>query len=161
MSHNLNPTAGQVDIRGPRFAAWITTGVLVLVLLVSAFSIPAAAVLIGPQAIVFALGALHGPQGSPYGWLFANFVAPRIGPATETEPVAPLHFAQLVGFVFAAAGFIGFASGIGVLGAIFTAFALFAAFLNAAFGICLGCMIYPLAQRLFQHLPAASTRVTS
>jgi len=29
-----------------------------------------------------------------------------------------------------------------------TAFALAAAFLNAAFGICLGCMLYPLATRL-------------
>ena len=27
---------GQVDVRGPRFAAWLTTGVLVVVLIVSA-----------------------------------------------------------------------------------------------------------------------------
>ena len=161
MSQNPNLTAGQVDIRGPRFAAWITTGVLVLVLVVSAFSVPAAAVLIGLQAIVFAIGALYGPRRSPYGRLFATLVAPRQGPATETEPVAPLRFAQLVGFVFAAVGFISFASGLGVVGAIFTAFALFAAFLNAAFGICLGCMIYPLAQRLIQRSPAESTSVTS
>ncbi|WP_227984564.1 DUF4395 domain-containing protein [Nocardia spumae] len=157
---NNSPT-GQVDVRGPRFAAWITTGVLVLVLVVSAFSTAAAAVLLAVQAIAFALGALYGPRRTPYGWVFATFVAPRVGPATETEPVPPLRFAQLVGFVFAVAGFIGFAAGAGVVGAIFTAFALFAAFLNAAFGICLGCMIYPLAQRLIQRAPAESTRVTS
>jgi len=29
-----------------------------------------------------------------------------------------------------------------VVGAVFAGFALFAAFLNAAFGICLGCQIY-------------------
>lgn len=34
-----------------------------------------------------------------------------------------------------------------VVGAVFTGFALFAAFLNAAFGICLGCQIYPLVAR--------------
>ena len=142
------PNPGQVDVRGPRFAAWVTTGVLVLVLVVSAFSTPAAAVLIALQAIVFAVGAAYGPRRSPYGRLFSAFVAPRIGPATETEPVPPLRFAQLVGFVFAAAGFIGFVAGAGVVGAVFTAFALFAALLNAAFGICLGCLAYPLIQRL-------------
>jgi hypothetical protein len=80
--------------------------------------------------------------------LYATAVAPRIGPPTEIEPVPPLRFAQLVGLVFAALGFLGFVAGSTVAGAIFTAFALFAAFLNAAFGICLGCMLYPFAQRL-------------
>ncbi|MGW5516923.1 DUF4395 domain-containing protein [Nocardia africana] len=161
MPQNTNSPTGQVDVRGPRFAAWITTGVLVLVLIVSALSTAAAAVLIALQAIVFALGALYGPRRSPYGWIFATFVAPRIGPATETEPVPPLRFAQLVGFVFAIVGFIGFAAGAGVVGAIFTAFALFAAFLNAAFGICLGCKIYPLTQRFTARTPAASSSSTN
>ena len=31
---------------------------------------------------------------------------------------------------------------------VFVGFALFAALLNAALGICLGCMIYPLALRI-------------
>ena len=34
------------------------------------------------------------------------------------------------------------------LGLTATGFALVAAFLNAAFGICLGCQIYPLVARL-------------
>jgi hypothetical protein len=37
--------------------------------------------------------------------------------------------------------------------------ALAAAFLNAAFGICLGCMLYPLAVRL-RRTPAAQTPAT-
>ena len=61
--------------------------------------------------------------------------------------MAPLEFAQLVGFVFATVGAIGFLSGSGLVGAIATGFALFAALLNAAFGICLGCRIYPLVAR--------------
>lgn len=141
-------STGRVDVRGPRFAAWITTGVLVLVLVAAAFSIPLATVLIGLQAVVFALGAFRGPRRSPYGWLYATAVAPRLGPPPETEPVAPLRFAQLVGLIFAAAGFVGFLAGSGVVGAVFTGFALFAAFLNAAFGICLGCKLYPLVLRL-------------
>lgn len=142
------PAPGQVDVRGPRFAAWITTGVLVLVLIASAVSIPLAAVLITVQAVVFAIGAAAGPRRSPYGVLYAKLVAPRVGPPSEVEPVAPLRFAQLVGLVFAVLSLIGFAAGSTVVGVIFAAFALFAAFLNAAFGICLGCKIYPLALRL-------------
>jgi hypothetical protein len=139
---------GQVDVRGPRFAAWVTTTVLVVTLVVSAFSPPAATLILGAQTIVFALGAFRGPRNSPYGLLFAKLVAPRLGPVKEREPVPPLKFAQLVGLVFAAIGVIGFAAGIPLLGVVATAFALFAAFLNAAFGICLGCQLYPFVVRL-------------
>jgi hypothetical protein len=138
----------RVDVRGPRFTAWVTTGVLVVVLALSAVSPVAAAVLLFAQAVVFAIGALRGPRAHPYGMVFARLIAPRLAPVTEREPVSPLKFAQLVGFVFAAVGAIGFAAGLPAVGVSFTAFALFAAFLNAAFGICLGCKLYPLAARL-------------
>jgi hypothetical protein len=150
MSTQIN----QVDVRGPRFAAWVTTTVLVIVLGVSVLSQPAAAVILGAQAIVFAISAWRGPRSSPYGFVFRKLVAPRLGPVTEREPVPPLKFAQLVGFVFAAVGVVGFAAAIPLLGVIATAFALFAAFLNAAFGICLGCQLYPLVVR-FRRAPAA------
>jgi hypothetical protein len=146
--HTHNAQADQVDVRGPRFAARITTAVLLAVLALSAISIPAATVLLATQAVVFAIGAARGPRRHPYGRLFATFVAPRLSPATEREPVAPLRFAQLVGLLFAAVGVIGFVAGAPLVGVIATAFALGAAFLNAAFGICLGCQIYPLVARL-------------
>jgi membrane associated rhomboid family serine protease len=144
-----NQTTGpdQVDVRGPRFTAWVTTAVIVATLIVSAYSATAAAVLLGLQAVVFAIGAVGGPRRHPYGRVFATFVAPRLGPVTEREPVPPLKFAQLVGFVFAFVGTIGFATGLVTLGLVLTAFALIAAFLNAAFGICLGCLLYPLVAR--------------
>ena len=138
----------QVDVRGPRFAAWVTTAVLIATLLIGGVSAPAAAVLLGVQAVVFAIGAFGGPRRHPYGRLFATFVAPRLAPVTEREPVPPLKFAQLVGFVFAVVGAAGFAFGATALGLTATGFALAAAFLNAAFGICLGCQIYPLVVRL-------------
>jgi hypothetical protein len=153
-SKNIITDPAQVDVRGPRFAAWVTTVVLIAVLAVSGFSPVAAAVLLALQAVAFAIGALRGPRRHPYGLIFANVVAPRIGPASEREPVPPLKFAQLVGLVFAVVGVAGFALGVPLLGAIATAFALFAAFLNAAFGICLGCQLYPLVTRL---RPAAAT----
>ncbi|MDF2586151.1 MAG: rane protein, partial [Mycobacterium sp.] len=99
----------QVDVRGPRFVAWVTTAVLIVALLVSTASVPVAAVILGLQTVVFAVGAALGPRRHPYGTVFAALIAPRLGPVTEREPVAPLKFAQLVGFVFAGVGTAGFA----------------------------------------------------
>ena len=156
MSTNTNQGAAEVDIRGPRFAAWVTTVVIAATLLVSAVSPIGAAVILGVQAVVFAIGAWRGPRQHPYGLIFARLVAPRLGPVSEKEPVPPLKFAQLVGFLFAAVGVVGFAVGVPLLGLIATGFALIAAFLNAAFGICLGCQIYPLVARLRKNSTAPS-----
>ena len=147
-------TPDQVDVRGPRFAAWITTAVLVVTLLVSGVSPLAAAIILGVQSVVFAIGAVAGPRRHPYGLVFAKLVAPRLSPVREREPVPPLKFAQLVGLVFAVVGVAGFAAGASLVGVIATAAALVAAFLNAAFGICLGCQLYPFVVRL---KPAHST----
>jgi hypothetical protein len=146
MSNTTAPD--QVDVRGPRFVAWITTVVLVVTLLVSGKSPLAAAIILGVQGVVFAIGAVVGPRRHPYGLIFAKVVAPRLSPVREREPVAPLKFAQLVGLVFAVLAFAGFASGAFLLGIIATGAALVASFLNAAFGICLGCQLYPLVARL-------------
>ncbi|MDT5090950.1 MAG: hypothetical protein QOH60_313 [Mycobacterium sp.] len=143
----------EVDVRGPRFAAWVTSAVLVVVLLVSAVSMPATAILLGAQAVVFAITAWRGPRRGPYGMVFAHLVAPRLAPVTEREPVPPLKFAQLVGLIFAVIGVAGFATGQSVVGLAATAMALVAAFLNAAFAICLGCQLYPLIAR-FRRSPA-------
>ena len=109
MSHSSNayPNADQVDVRGPRFAAWVTTAVLIATLLLAPVSTTAAAVVLGLQAVVFAIGAVRGPRAHPYGRIFATFVLPRVGPVQEREPVAPLRFAQLVGLVFAVVGTAG------------------------------------------------------
>ncbi|MGQ4600227.1 DUF4395 family protein [Nocardia sp. R6R-6] len=160
-SGTIRPPSDQVDVRGPRFTAWVTTGVLVLVLVAAAFSPVAAAVLIALQGVAFAVGAAYGPRRHPYGRVYATFVAPRLAPTTATEPVAPLRFAQLLGLVFAAGSLLGFALGSTVVGAVFAGFALFAAFLNAAFGICLGCRIYPLVARLRRTGPVAEVRKPS
>lgn len=157
MSQNSNSTAtpDQVDVRGPRFAAWVTTAVLIATVLLTSISITVAAIVLGLQAVVFAIGAARGPREHPYGRIFSTLVAPRLGPVQEREPVAPLRFAQLVGLIFAVVGTAGFALGAPTVGLIATAFALFAAFLNAAFGICLGCQLYPLVVRL-RRTPAST-----
>ncbi len=125
-----------VDSRGPRFAAWVTTAVLVIVL------VTGSAVLLAVQAIVFAVGAFAGLQLHPYGQLYRLFVAPRLSPPTEWENPAPVRFAQGLGLGFTVIGTIGYATGLTALALTVTALALGAAFLNAAFGLCLGCEIY-------------------
>lgn len=150
-----NQNIDQVDVRGPRFAAWVTTAAIVVTLFASAVSNVAAAAILGLQAVVFAVGALGGPRRHPYGQIFARLIAPRLGPVTDREPVPPLKFAQFVGLLFAVVGAVGFALGWTALGLAATAFALIAAFLNAAFGICLGCQLYPLVVRL-RRAPATA-----
>jgi hypothetical protein len=130
-----------VDPRGPRFAAVITTVVLAVVLVTGWWPLLAA------QTVVFAIGAFVGLKPAPYSVLYRHLVAPRLGPTSEREDAAPLRFAQAVGFVFATVGTIGYATGLTTLGVVATAFALFAAFLNAAFNFCLGCEVYLLVRR--------------
>ncbi len=136
---------GVVDVRGPRFVAWVTTAVLVVALLVSTRSGAAAAVILAAQTAVFAVGALAGSAPAPLRRALRCAGRPAVGgrrPNANRSP--PLRFAQLVGFVFAAVGTLGFASGLVPLGLVATGLALVAALLNAAFGICLGCQLYPL-----------------
>jgi disulfide bond formation protein DsbB len=137
------PLDPQVDPRGQRFAAALTTLVLALVLLTQN------AWLLAFQAVVFAIGALAGVRRSPYSLMFAKAVRPRIGPPTHTEDPQPPRFAQGVGLVFALAGLAGFLLGLPTLGLVASGLALAAAFLNAAFGLCLGCEMYLLIRRTF------------
>jgi len=134
----------QLDVRGPRFAASVTSVVLVLVLITGNGWLALA------QAVVFAVTVLR-PGFGPYGLVFRYLIRPRIGPPREFEPVAPFRFAQGVGFVFAAVASVGLLAGGGgatVVGLVAAGLALVAAFLNAAFGLCLGCEAYLLLRRL-------------
>ena len=131
-----------IDSRGPRFGAAITTVVLAVVI------VTGSGWLLLAQTLVFAVGALAGLRYAPYGLLYRYLVRPRLGPPSKTEAEAPPRFAQGVGLVVAGIGAIGFAVGEPVLGIVFAALALVAAFLNAAFDICLGCQMYLLIQRV-------------
>ena len=134
-------TARPVDVRGPRFAAWVTSAVLAVALLTGSVPVLAA------QAAVFAVGALAGMRYAPYGVLYRVLVAPRLGPVREREPEPPLRFAQLVGLVFTVVGATGYLLGAPVVGAVATGLALAAALLNAATGFCLGCELYLTVRR--------------
>ena len=136
----------EVDVRGPRFGATITTIVLALALVTVGSTL--GLVLVAWQTVAFALGAFVGLKAQPYGVLFRAVIQPRLAPPSSFEAAAPPRFAQLVGFLFAAVALVSLLFGVPALATIALAFALAAAFLNAAFGFCLGCQMYLLGRRL-------------
>ncbi|MDH6553111.1 DUF4395 domain-containing protein [Streptomyces sp. SAI-041] len=131
-----------IDARGPRFGAAVTTVVLAAVLITGSVW------LLAWQTLAFALGTAGGVGRSPYGWVFRRAVRPRIGPPAEFEAPEPPRFAQAVGLAFGALGLVGLGIGPQWLGLAATGAALAAAFLNATFGYCLGCETYLLARRV-------------
>jgi hypothetical protein len=130
-----------IDARGPRFGAVITTIVLAIALATNNVWVIVA------QAIIFAIGAIKGPQFTPYAFIFKNLVKPRLKKSGASEDVRPPQFAQTVGLLFALTAVAGSFADIDVLFTVAVAFALGAAFLNAAFNFCLGCEIYLLLLR--------------
>jgi hypothetical protein len=130
-----------IDARGPRFAATITATVLAVALVTQNKWVLLA------QGIVFLIGAVRGPQFTPYGLIFKNFIKPRLSKVAPTEDVRPPKFARAVGFVFALIGTVGAFAGADAVFTVATGFALAAAFLNSAFNYCLGCEMYLLIVR--------------
>jgi len=140
----------QIDVRGARFSALLTTFVLALSLATESW------ILALWQTAVFTIGATFGPARTPYASIFRTVVKPRLKSSPTFEDERPPRFAHVVGFLFGSVALVGVASGISLLFTIAIAFALAAAFLNATFNFCLGCKVYLLLARAFK-----SERVSS
>jgi len=152
-----------IDPRGPRFAAGITS----LLLLVAAFlgltglstSSDLATATVAERfldpgfllllviALLF-LWAVVSPRTAPWGVLYRTLIAPRLGKPTELEDPRPPRFAQGVGLFVVGIGLVLHLFGVPWALPIAAALAFVAAFLNAAFGLCLGCQLYLLLQRV-------------
>ena len=131
-----------IDARGPRYSAAITSFVLALALITESSYV------IGFQFAVFLSAVLFGLRRSIYGFIYRNLIQPRLsGPVSSEDQRAP-RFAQLIGALFAFVALLGGVTGNSAVFLIATSFALGAAFLNAAFGFCLGCQIYLILVRL-------------
>ena len=137
--------AKQIDVRGARFGALLTTFVLALTLATHSW------ILASWQTAVFAIGALLGPARTPYASIFRAVVKPRLKSSPTFEDERPPRFAQFVGFLFGATALVGVASGVSLLFTLAIAFALAAAILNAAFNFCLGCKMYLIFARTFKR----------
>lgn len=156
-----------IDPRGPRFAASITS----LLLLVATFfaatgisttqdagewvisSASLAQRIADPGFILLLIVALlfvwsvASPRTQPYGAFFRAVIAPRLAPPTELEDPRPPRFAQGVGLFVVGLGLVLHLLGVPWALTIAGAAAFVAAFLNAAFGLCLGCQLYLLLAR--------------
>jgi hypothetical protein len=141
MSQQLK-TPTLIDVRGPRFSATITVIVLAIALATQS------AWVLAFQAVVFAIGAIRGPQFTPYAFIFKRVVKPLLRGEVVTEDSRPPQFAQTVGFIFALVGLLGAAIGSVPVFSIAVGFALAAAFLNSVFNYCLGCEMYLLVLRI-------------
>ena len=155
-----------IDPRGPRFAASITSflllidvflglsglstergpGTAVETATITQRALDPAFLLLLALALLFSWGVIS-PRTAPWAVLFRRLVAPRLAPPTELEDPRPPRFAQGVGLAVSAIGL-----GLHLVGApwalpIAATLAFVAAFLNAAFGVCLGCGLYLLLQR--------------
>jgi len=136
----------RIDPRGPRFGAAVTAVVLAVALVAGPGAV--GTTVLAWQTLAFALGALVGLGAQPYGWAFRRWVRPRLGPPADLEDPAPPRFAQAVGLAFAAVGLVSYLAGWAVVGQVAVGGALAAAFLNAAFGLCLGCEMYLVGRRV-------------
>ena len=142
-----------IDPRGPRFAATITSVLLLVALVLSLLSAGAAPSPFDPAfvlLIVIALLFLWGvasPRTAPWGVLFRRVVRPRLSAPTELEDPRPTRFAQGIGLAVVLIGLVLHLICVPWALPVAAAAAFIAAFLNAAFAFCLGCQIYLLLQR--------------
>ena len=139
-------TPAGIDPRGPRVGAAITAVLLAVTLLLGTGG--AALALLAVIAALFLVGTVRGAQGSVQGRVFRAVVQPRLAPPPELEDPRPPRFAQGVGLVITGAGALLGAAGVVAAIPTAAALALVAAFLNSAFGLCLGCEMYLLGLRL-------------
>ena len=141
MSQQLK-TPTLIDVRGPRFSATLTVIVLAIALATQNVWVLAL------QGVIFAIGAIRGPQFTPYAFIFKRIIKPRLRGEVVTEDSRPPQFAQSVGFIFALVGLLGAAIGSVAVFSVAVGFALAAAFLNSVFNYCLGCEMYLLVLRI-------------
>jgi hypothetical protein len=132
-----------IDVRGPRFSAALTFAVLVTAYLLQSTA------LLGVQVAVFAVAALAGLRWSPYGNLFRLLKRTLdLGPPPATEPEAGPRFSQTMGLIFSGAGLAALIAGATGLGWALVLVVVALSALLAATGICVGCEVYALGQRL-------------
>jgi hypothetical protein len=138
-------TGTRIDPRGPRFGAAVSATILAAAVLAGGGLV--GTVLLAVAAALFAVGIVRGVSRSVQGWAFRRWVRPRLAAPAELEDAAPPRFAQGVGLAVSLTG-LALSPALPSAVPVAAAFALVAAFLNAAFGFCLGCEMYLLLRRV-------------
>jgi len=144
----------KIDPRGPRFGAGVTTVVIASAIVLGLNSAPdagrpdAAWWVVAFAAVMFLWGVVWGPAKHPYGLFFRAVIRPRLVAPSYLEPEVPPRFAQGVGLFVSTVGLVLHLLGVPYGLVVAAAAAFIAAFLNAVFGLCLGCELFGLLMRL-------------
>ena len=125
-------------------ARLVAAGVVVLCTLTIAFDLEWATIVI---AYGFVARVLTGPTMSPLGQLVTRVITPRLGVAERPVPGPPKRFAQGMGVAFSLTALVLTGLGYWTAAEIVLGLLLTAAFLESAFGVCLGCMTFGLLIR--------------
>ncbi|MGA8725113.1 MAG: DUF4395 domain-containing protein [Acidimicrobiales bacterium] len=101
--------------------------------------------LLVPLCYGFWARVLTGPTLSPLGQLATRVVAPRLPGSPRLVPGPPKRFAQAIGVAFSSAAVVlWFGFGLSTAAWAVTGMLAAAAFLEAGFGLCLGCRVFGL-----------------
>ncbi len=96
-----------------------------------------------PLAYGFWARVLSGPTLSPLGQLATRVVAPRLPGEPRLVAGPPKRFAQAIGVAFSSTALVlWYGFGLGTATWVVTGMLTTAAFLEAAFGLCLGCIAF-------------------
>lgn len=138
----VRPAPAGIDPRGPR-----TNQAVLAVGLALGFVLgwwPVAPLF----AVVLGLGVVLGPKWGPVLVAYRHLLAPRLGPPTELEDPRPPRFAAAIGLAFLAAATVAFILGASVVGWVLALIVAALAALAAVTGLCVGCEMYLLLNRL-------------
>jgi len=127
-------------------ARTVATGVVVMCLAALVFR---QAWILVPLTYGFWARMLSGPRFSPLGQLATRVVAPRLPWAPKMVAGPPKRFAQAIGVVFSTTALVlWYGFGLGTAAWVVVALLTCAAFLEAAFGLCLGCRAFALLMKV-------------
>jgi len=126
-------------------ARLVAAGVLVLALVTIVFDLPWLTLVI---AYGFIARVAAGPRFSPLGLLVTKVLTPALPFREKLVPGPPKRFAQAIGVVFSVSAAI-LAVGLGLTTAAFIVLGVLAffAFLESAFGLCVGCRVFALLMK--------------
>jgi len=123
----------------------VATGVVCMAVL---FVVTGWGWLLIPLTYGFIARVLTGPKLSPLGRIATQAVAPRLPEHEKLVPGPPKRFAQGIGVVFTVAASVLWLTGATGASRIVIAMLAGAAFLEAAFGFCLGCKVFALLMKV-------------
>jgi hypothetical protein len=96
----------------------------------------------------FIARVLTGPSLSPLGLLATRVITPRLNVEPRPVPGPPKRFAQGIGVVFSVTATVLLVLGLWGAAQIALGLLAAAAFLEAAFGLCLGCKMFAVLMRI-------------